>query len=225
MLHSTLRYSVISALIFALSPMNSLANDSAIALIHVHGVAWLNGAEVPGSRAMFPGDVVQTRNDSTSTITASGLSVTVLPDSLIRIEASGLVIEHGAIRVATTHGLAATAGDVTVKPLKDSWTIFQVTDVDQHIAILADKGDVSIRDAQGTTTLPQGQQATRENKNKHQPAKHSPGGGAPPAAHGPILSSTTALIGGAAVVGGTALWVSLQSTKPLSPSCPTLSCQ
>lgn len=151
----------------------------------------------------------------------------VLADSLVKFEGPAVELEHGAVRVTTSRGLAARAGDVTIKPATDSWTEFQVTDVDGTVQIAANKGDVTVQDDKGTTTVTQGQQTTRDDtadpdkkKKKHRRPK-----GAAPAAGNGIMSSTPAIIGAAAVVGGVGAWVWLQEEQPVSPSCRTNPCK
>jgi len=74
-----------------------------------NGAAWLNGSEVPKSAAVFSGDMLQTRPDSTASIQSNGSSVMVLADSLVKFEGPAVELEHGAVRVTTSRGLAARA--------------------------------------------------------------------------------------------------------------------
>src|ERR1700687_3060042 len=177
-----------------------LAGETASAMLYTNGAAWLNGSEVPKSAAVFSGDMLQTRPDSTASIQSNGSSVMVLADSLVKFEGLAVELEHGAVHVTTSRGLAARAGDVTVKPVADSWTEFQVTDVDGRVQIAANKGDVTVQDDKGTTTVTQGQQTTREdtadNEKKKKKHRHR-GSGAAPAAGGGIMSSTPAIAVGA----------------------------
>jgi hypothetical protein len=215
--------SLLGCLLAMLFPMQLLAADSASAILYTNGAAWLNGSTVPKSAAVFSGDLVQTRSDSTANLSAAGSSVMVGSDSLVKFEGPAVEIEHGTVRVATSRGLATTAGEVTVKPAGNGWTEFQVTDVDGQVQIAASKGDLTIQDEQGTTTLAQGQQTVREEtsgKKKHR--RH--GTGAEPAARGGIMSSTEAMLAGSAIVGGVTAWVLLQSDEPMSPSCPSNPC-
>ncbi len=76
--------------------------------------------------AMFSGDMLQTRPDSTASIQSNGSSVMVMADSLVKFEGPAVEIEHGGVRVTTSRGMAARAGDVTIKPAGASWTEFQV---------------------------------------------------------------------------------------------------
>src|SRR5712664_3207166 len=138
------------------------AGETASAMLYTNGAAWLNGSEVPKSAAVFSGDMLQTRPDSTASIQSNGSSVMVLADSLVKFEGLAVELEHGAVRVTTSRGLAARAGDVTVKPAANTWTEFQVTDVDGRVQIAANKGDLTVQDDKGTTTVTQGQETTRD---------------------------------------------------------------
>jgi hypothetical protein len=208
-------------------PAQLLAADSASAMLYSNGTAWVNGSTVPKSAAVFDGDLVQTRPDSSANLNASGSSVMVLADSLVKFQGSAVELEHGAIRVSTSQGLATRAGEVTVKPAGTAWTEFQVTDVDGQVQIVASKGDLTVQDQQGTTTVQQGQQTTRDDTSnpEKKKKKRRRGAGAATAAGGGILSSSAAIYTGVAIVGGITTWVLLQNDDPLSPACPTPSCQ
>jgi hypothetical protein len=219
--------SALSIVLAMLVPAQLLAADSASAMLYSNGTAWINGSTVPKTAAVFAGDLVQTRPDSTANLSASGSSVMVLADSLVKFQGSAVEVEHGAVRVGTGQGLATRAGEVTVKPAGNSWTEFQVTDVDGQVQIVASKGDLTVQDQQGTTTVQQGQQTTRDDTSDVEKKKRRKrrGAGAATAAGGGILSSSTAIYTGLAIVGGITTWVLLQGDDPLSPACPTSNCQ
>ena len=200
-----------------------LAGETASAMLYTSGAAWLNGSVVPKSAALFSGDMLQTRSDSTASIQSNGSNVMVLADSLVKFEGLDVELEHGAVRVTTSRGLAARAGDVTVKPAANSWTEFQVTDVDGRVQIAASKGDLTVQDDKGTTTVTQGEQTTRDDtaNTEKKKKKRRRGTGAATAATGGIMSSTPVVIGGLAAVGGVAVWVWSRSEPPMSPSCPS----
>jgi hypothetical protein len=204
-----------------------LAGETASAMLYTNGAAWLNGSEVPKSAAVFAGDMLQTRPDSTASIQSNGSSVMVLADSLVKFEGPAVEIEHGAVRVTTSRGLAARAGDVTVKPATNSWTEFQVTDVDGRVQIAASKGDLTVQDDKGTTTVTQGQETTRDDTadTEKKKKKRRRGTGAAPAAGGGVMSSAPAIYTGLGVVGAVGVWVLLQDEHPVSPACPKNPCQ
>ncbi len=124
----------------------------------------------------------------------------VLADSLVKFQGPAVEIEHGSVRVTTSRGLAAQAGDVTVKPASNAWTEFQVTDVDGRVQIAANKGDLTVQDDKGTTTVTQGQQTTRDDTSdtEKKKKKRAQRRGAAPAAGGGVMSSTYAIYGGIA---------------------------
>jgi len=165
--------------------------------------------------------LVQTNADSAANINASGSIVLILNDSLVQYEGSTVKLEHGGVTISTSKSLATRAGDVTVSPAASVWTEFEVRDVDGRVQIAARKGDLTIGDDTGTTTLPQGQQATREesqSQNDNKKKKKREAAGPAPAAGGGVLNSPWVIgIGGGALLGATA-WVLLQSEQPASPS-------
>lgn len=220
---------LVSCVLLLVFPGSLVAADSGAAMLYADG-AWLNGSHVPQSSAIFSGDLVQTRSDSAASIHAPGSSVTVLGNSLVEFEGSSLKVEHGGVSVSTSKGMATTAGDVRVAPVSNaSWTEFNVTDTDGTVRIAARKGDLNITDDQGTATLQQGQETTRDeqsdqagqsNSNNKKKNNKKEVAGAAPAAGGGLLDSPIAVgIGGAAIIGVT-IWVLTRSTSPLSPAEP-----
>jgi len=204
-----------------------LAGETASAMLYTNGAAWLNGSEVPKATAVFSGDLLQTRPDSTASLQSNGSNVMVLADSLVKFEGPAVELEHGAVRVTTSRRMAARAGDVTVKPTTNTWTEFQVTDVDGRVQIAANKGDVTVQDDKGTTTtVTQGQQTTRDDTSdtEKKKKKRRRAAGAAPAAGGGVMSSAPVVYGGLAAVGGATAWIWLQNEPPVSPACPNTSC-
>jgi ferric-dicitrate binding protein FerR (iron transport regulator) len=204
-----------------------LAGETAAAMLYTNGAAWLNGSEVPKSAAVFTGDMLQTRPDSTASIQSNGSNVMVMADSLVKFDGPAVELEHGSVRVTTSRGMEARAGDVTVKPAGAAWTEFQVKDVDGRVQIAANKGDLTVQDDKGTTTITQGQETTRDDtaNPEKKKKKRRKAAGAAPAAGGGIMSSTPVVIGGLAVAGGVAVWVWTRTEPPVSPACPSNPCQ
>jgi hypothetical protein len=207
-------------LMIALFPATLMAADAnAAAMLYAKGEAWVNGASVPSSSAIFAGDLVQTKPDAIVNINATGSNVMILSDSLVKFEGNAVSIEHGSVRVATSRGMATRVGEVTVSPASANWTEFEVTDVNGSVQVMARKGDVNINDGQETTSLAQGQQTTRD-ESREASRKRKGGGGAVAAATGSVLNSPIAIGAGLAVVGGVLAWVYLQGDDPLSKSTP-----
>ena len=215
--------SMVSCVLLLIVPASLLAADSGAAMLYAEGAAWLNGAHVPNSTAIFAGDLVQTRSDSAANIHSPGSSITVLGDSLIEFEGGSLTVKRGGVSVSTSKGIATMAGDVRVSPLSNAWTEFNVTDTDGTVRIAARKGDLTVTDDKGTVTLAQGQETTRDEQSD-QNEKHAKNkkraSGAVPAAGGATLNSPIAIgLGGGAIIGVTA-WVLLKNDNPVSPATP-----
>jgi hypothetical protein len=199
-------------------PASVWGADSSAAMLYANGLAWLNGASVPKSSAVFTGDLIQTRTDSVASIKATGSNIMVHSDSLVQFEGSSLKLEHGAMTVATSKSVAAEIGDVTVKPASGQWTEFRVKDVDGTIQIAANKGDLIVTDASGqSTTVSQGQETTREDSETGKRRRRR-SGGAVPGAQGSVLNSPYAIGIGAGIIGGVTAWVLWQGDDPASPS-------
>ncbi|PYX29106.1 MAG: hypothetical protein DMG77_13795 [Acidobacteria bacterium] len=217
---------VVSCVLLILLPASLLAADSTAAMLYTTGTAWVNGAHVPrASSAIFSGDMLQTRSDSVANINSAGSSITVLSNSLVQFEGSGVKIEHGAVAVSTSKGVATTAGDVKVSPVSSAWTEFNVTDVDGTVRIAARKGDVTIFDGKDTFTLAQGQETSRDEssdqsdkENKKKSKKRA--AGAAPGAEGGILNTPLAIEIGAGIIGLTTILVLAHDDDPASPSKP-----
>lgn len=221
-------HTVVCCLLAILVPAQLMGGELASAMLYTNGSAWLNGSEVPKSAAVFAGDILQTRADTTANIQAAGSNVMVLADSLVKFQGPAVEIEHGSVRVTTSRGLAAQAGDVTVKPVANSWTEYQVTDVDGRVQIAANKGDLTVQDDKGTTTISQGQQTTRDDTSDEQKKKkrrRRNGGGAATAAGGGIMSSNAAVYTGIGAAAGVGIWLLLREETPLSGKCVTVNCQ
>jgi len=214
---------MVSCMLLLVFPGSLLAADTGAAMVYTHGAAWLNGAHVPASSAIFSGDMLQTRSDSAANINAPGSSITVLGDSLVQFEGASLKVEHGGVSVSTSKGVATTAGDVRVAPVSNTWTEFNVTDVDGTVRIAARRGDLTITDDDGTATLAQGQETTRDeqsDKSESKKKNKKRGTGAAPAAGGGVLSSPLAIGVGAVAIGGLTAWVLTRGDDPVSPAVP-----
>jgi hypothetical protein len=207
-------------MMIAMFPASLMASESNSAMLYAKGTAWINGSAVPHSSALFAGDMVQTRPDSMVNINALGSNVTVGSDSLIKYQGNAISVEHGSISVATSKGLVTHIGEVTVAPTQSSWTEFEVTDVNGSVQIMARKGDVTIADASGTNTLPQGQQATRDESQDQKTKKHKKNEGAVAPMNGGILDSPWAIGLGAGAIGVGAAIILTRDGDPISPKSP-----
>jgi hypothetical protein len=217
-------YRTVVYLLVLVFPAGLFAGDmTPAAMLYSHGGTMLNGTAVPRSSALFPGDLVQTGADSVANINSTGSTLLVLNDSLIQYEGDSLKLEHGGVSISTSKSMSAKAGDIKISPAKDVLTEFEIRDVDARVQIVARKGDLSVTDQNGTSTLAQGEETTKDEsspqsgtKNKRHQAGPVPG--AAPGSAGAILDSPWVVgIGGGAIIG-TTIWVLIQSDNPASPT-------
>ena len=211
-----LHLKILSGLMIVIFPAALFAADQASAMVYTHGPALLNGNNIPRTSAIFSGDLVQTNKDSVANINATGSTILVLNDSLVQYEGDTVSLEHGGVTVSTSKSLTTQVGALRVSPAAGVLTEFEVRDVDGTVKIVARKGDLTIKDDAGTTTLAQGQETTREESRRDKNSKKR-GGGSVPGAAGGALNSPVAIGIGTGIIAGVAAWAVIQSDDPASP--------
>lgn len=150
---------IVCLAIVVLLPGLVLAADGAMA--HPYGPAWLNGTTLKHASAIFPGDLVQTKFGSVLKIDASGSSLSVLSNSLLKFNGDSAALDHGSARLKTSTAMAVRAGNVTVVPASSTLTEFEITRSSGTVQVVALKGDLKISNGSENKTLLQGQQATQ----------------------------------------------------------------
>jgi hypothetical protein len=213
---------LVCGLMIVILPTSVLTQDSTRAMLHNDGGVWLNGNPAPNSSAIFLHDLVQTQNRNWAKIDAKGSTATVQPDTIVQFEGDELVLEHGGVQMNTSLGMKVRVNCITVIPLTQDWSRYEVINVDGKVRVAAHQNDVKIHYRLAATrlskqarssdvTVHQGEQVTREERC---------GAPAKPAAEldatGGILSSPWAIgIGGAAVVAVTC-WALCRGDEPVS---------
>jgi hypothetical protein len=210
---------ILSGIMVVIVPAGLFAADSGRAMLYSGGTTLVNGTPPPPSTVIFSGDLVQTAAGSVAKINALGSSLIVVSDSLLQFEGNAVKLDHGSVAVSTSKAMATRTGDLTVAPAANVWTQFDVTNSNGKVQIVARKGDVTIDDGTGPTTLAQGQQTTVDESQKQKKKKRRNEGAVAPAGGG-ILDSPWAIGAGAAAVAGLTTWVLVQGGQPVSPTKP-----
>jgi hypothetical protein len=196
------------------------------AMLHNNGGTWLNQRPAPESAAIFIEALIQTQKDHSARIDAEGSTVTVGSDTSVQFEGDELVLDHGTLQVSTVRKLRVRVNCVTVIPITEDRTYYEVTDVDGKVKVVAYKKDVKVH-AKGAVTRPskkdtssdaivrEGEQSTRSEKcgGALKPAVAIDGKLA-------LLDTNLAQAAGAGVVGVIVLCVLLCREDPVSPSKP-----
>ncbi len=215
---------VCRAMLFIL-PASLMAQDSAQAMLHNEGGVLLNGAPAPKSSAIFLHDLVQTQKGNWAKIDADGSAVTVQPETIVRFDGDELVLEHGGLQLNTSRRMKVRVDCMTVIPVTQEWTRYDVIDVDGRMMVAADQNDVKIH-YQGAAarrsktvafsdvTVHQGAQAEREERCGS--AKPTEGLAAVKA----TLDTPWAIGAGTVAIGVLTCWALCRGGEPASPSKP-----
>jgi hypothetical protein len=215
-------------MMIALIPGSLPGADTGAAMLYGKGVVLLNGANLPNSSAIYPDDVIETKADSVANINVTGSTVMVGPESIVKFENNVIELEHGSVAVSTSDGLRVHVRCVTVVPVLNVLTQFDVTNTNGTVHAFARKSDVNVdagrklKNASKTdaasqsATLREGHDTTRDENNCAAALDR----GAYSPTVGGLLSSPYALYTGGAIVGGVLIWVLLQGENPASPSQP-----
>jgi hypothetical protein len=221
------RRNLVCLTLITVLPASLIAQDQA-AMLHSDGSVQLNGAAAPPSTAIFPGDLIVTQAGALAKIDVTGSTATVQPSTQVRFEGNDLFLEHGAVQVTTFTSMRVRVGCLTVVPVKNEATQYDVTDVDGRVTVHAAKSDVRIESRGGS--LAQSRKSGRsESFIVHETEQKTRDEGCAVAAKptdaiggaGAILNSTWAKYGGMAVVGVLTCWALCRGDNPVSPDSPT----
>jgi hypothetical protein len=217
---------LVCGVMIVVMPASLIAQASGGAMLHSDGGVWLNGNLAPNSSAIFPHDVIQTQKDHQAKIDADGSTVTVQPDTIVQFEGDEIVLDHGSVQVNTSRGMKVRVNCMTVIPVTQEWTRYDVIDVDGKMRVVAYQNDVNIhyqvavarRSKPGVlsdATVHQGEQTTREERC---------GVAARPAeiidAKAAILNSTWAKLAGGGALVSICIFLVCRGDDPISPSKP-----
>lgn len=205
------------ALLLFLVPVPFQGADPGKAILYGQGHTFVNGAEVMHSSVLFSGDEIETDPYASASIVTGGLSVFVAPATVASFGEKALQLDRGAVSVSTWTGRALRTGGLTIAPASENTRAdFNVSHVNGKIHIQADRGSITVADAQGEIErLTAGQSTDRLDENRA-----GEGGGPVPAASGGVLGSWVGIAAGGAVIAGVAGWVFSQNQQPMSPANP-----
>lgn len=196
----------------------AFAVNTGVAVLYGTGSVFLNGSQLSNSNAVTTGDVIQTKENGTASITAPGSSIAVQSNSIVRYHEDGVSLDRGALSVATGTGTAVYARDFKITPVSQAWTEFYVTRSSGSIGVIARKNAVNINCGSGSTTVREGQQISRADADNCGLAARETG--APTAAKAPILLSPTAKWVALGAGGVLTFWALDHSDDPISPTKP-----
>ena len=191
--------SIILVVSFSCASLGAESSIKAGAVLRASGNVEVNGAVTHNITTLFPGDLVKTNDDSVANIIAGGSSVLVMPNASVKFTGHDVEISEGGVSVATSEGMAVIASGLTITPAAQKAAKFEVADTEDSVVVAAREGNLTVDDGQQTSTVPEGQESTREKKKK---------GGAAPAAGGThaISGKTVGIIAGHRLQQSRAFW-------------------
>lgn len=114
------------------------------AVLHTQGGAWINGYEAQDSSAVFPGDLLETKVGSSASLTLDGSTVLIQPESVAKLQTNLLELDHGSVFVGTSKSFKVKVRCITVVPVVNEWTQYEVTNLNGNIQVAARKNDVNV---------------------------------------------------------------------------------
>jgi hypothetical protein len=129
-------------------PVSSLGQTPS-AILRTQGGVWVNGYEARDSSAIFAGDLLETKPGFSASLTLDGSTVLIQQETVAKFQGDLLVLDHGGVSVGTSKGFKVKVKCITVVPVLNEWTQYDVTDVNGNVQVSALKSDVNVEQAVG----------------------------------------------------------------------------
>jgi len=194
------------------------------AILHTQGGVWVNGYEAHDSSAVFPGDVIETKPDSSANLSLDGSTVLIAPESVSKFQADLLELDHGGVSVVTTKSFKVRVNCILVVPVFNEWTQYVVTDVNRTVQVAARKLDVNVEHERGhgkeaPEPQPSQQRASvHEGEQKSYDESEVCGPAARPASA--LAGISPKWIAAGAAGAGILIWLLIHGGNPKTPASP-----
>ena len=194
-------------------PLCLMADTPKGMMLYLSDSAVVNGKQITtSSAAVFPNDTVQTVKNH-ARVAYLGADVAVDEDTLIKVGADFVQLNEGSLLVMDNNAqIEIHANDVIIMPADVSPTQFQIRDINHHLEVIAQKGNLIIKDCRGHRSLEEGKEGKRDDRAKC--------GAAPPDAKGPLLDTTEAKVAGGVIGAGLLIWLLQGGPANPTPASP-----
>jgi hypothetical protein len=195
------------------------------AILHTQGGGWVNGYEAHDSSAVFPGDVIETKPDSSANLSLDGSTVLIAPESVSKFQADLLELDHGGVSVVTSKSFKVRVNCILVIPVLNEWTQYVVTDVNRTVQVAARKLDVNVEHERGhgkeaPEPQPSQQRASvHEGEQKSYDESEVCGPAARPASA--LAGISPKWIAAGAAGAGILIWLLIHGGNPKTPASPS----
>ncbi len=114
------------------------------AILHAQGGVWINGYEARDSSAVFPGDLLETKPGAAANLSLDGSTVLIQPESVVKLQTNLLQLDHGSLAVGTSKSFKVQVHCITVIPVLNEWTQYEVNNLNGNVQVAARKNDVYV---------------------------------------------------------------------------------
>lgn len=206
-------------------PAQGAQGQTGAAILHTQGGVWVNGYEARDSSAIFPGDLLETKPGSAANLSLDGSTLLIQPESVAKLQTNLLELDHGSVLVGTSKGFKVKLNCITVVPVLNEWTQYEVTDLNGNIQVAARKDDVNVEretDSKKPSAEPEASHGTIVHESEQKSFNQSEICGAPPRPAEASTRLNPKWIAAGAAGGGILLCVLLcgGGKTPISSSAP-----
>jgi hypothetical protein len=204
----------------------ALLGQTPAAILRSQGGVWVNDYEAKDSTAIFAGDVLETKPAFSGSLTLDGSTVLLQPESVAKFQGDLLVLNHGSVSVGTSKSFKVQVNCITITPVVNEWTQYEVTDVNGTVQVAARKDDVKVElGSSGTKRSRQAETSSGVTVHEGEQAKYeeSEACGVPPRATPTVTGLNPKLIAGGAAGAGVLVWLLIHGgggKTPISTSQP-----
>jgi len=122
----------------------SLLGQTPSAILHTQGGVWVNGYEARDASAVFAGDLLETKPGFFASLSLEGSTVLLQAESVAKLQDNMLVLDHGGVSVTTSRSFKVRVNCLTVVPVSNDWTQYDVADLNGTVQVAARKSDVYV---------------------------------------------------------------------------------
>jgi hypothetical protein len=154
------------------NPSQSDQNQTGGAILHAQGGVWINGYEARDSSAVFPGDLLETKPGSAANLNLDGSTVLIQPESVVKLQTNLLELDHGSVSVGTSKSFKVRVHCITVVPVLNEWTQYEVNNLNGSVQVAARKDDVNV-ERSGDSKKPSPETETSHGSSVHETEQKS----------------------------------------------------
>ena len=196
------------------------ASPTGAAILHTQGGVWVNGYEATDATAIFPGDEMETKPGFSANLSLDGSTVLIQPESVAKFQGDLLELDHGSVSVGTSKGFKVRVKCITVVPVRNEWTQYEVTDVNGTAHVAALKDDVKVELGLGgkkASPQPEASNDATVREGEQRSYAESEACGVPARPTAPVTGLNTKWIAAGAAGAGVLLWVLVHGSGGKTP--------